>query len=235
MTKKIDQILANQAAHAVRSEMGMAVAKENGNYQLAAFNCEQAFESRLMQGLITWRSGDNPTQYFEQAISRFAQDWQTLQEIDSKSPKLSDARYEQVYFVAYLVDQPLPFSAQSNAAEAMQCDRRLDAALGQWLFDGWDASLWNSGMEELKRKGSPLAVETYSFYRQVMETTMQDLPELEATADQLFRRRKKDGFFSGGVRTSGGGPDNDVTVDYRFAALAKRVGYAGNSIHAWRW
>lgn len=235
MAKTITQILANQAAHSARSEMGMAVAKENGNYQLAALNCRQALQSRVMQGLITWRSGENPTPHFEQAISRFDEDWQTLQEIGGESAKLSDAGYEQVYFVAYLITQPLPFSAQSNAAEGMQCDRMLDAALGLWLFDGWDAPLWEAGMEELHKKGSELAVDTYAFYRQVTQTTQQDLPKLEATADELFRRRKKDRFFAGGARTSGGGPDNDFTVDYRFAALAKHVGHAGDSVHAWRW
>lgn len=235
MAKTIEQILANHASHAARSNMGMAAAKENGNYQLAALNCRQALKSKMMQGLITWRSGDNPTPFFEQAVSRFAEDWQTLRAIGGNASMLSDAGYEQVYFLALLVNQALPFTTESNAPKELQCDRMLDAVLGQWLFDGWDARLWEAGMEELQLKGSGLAVEAYEFYRKVTRATKQDLPQLEASADKLFRRRKKDSFFSGGVQTSGGGQDNDFTVDYRFAALAKHIGYVGNSIHAWRW
>jgi len=215
--------------------MGMAVAKESGNYQLAALNCRQALKTRIMQGLISWRSGNNPTPPFEQAVSRFAEDWQTLTAIGGESAALSDAGYEQVYFIAYLLDQPLPFSAQSDAAERMQCDRMLDAVLGQWLFEDWNASLWEAGMVQMHKESSELAVSAYAFYRQVSQASNQDFTKLEVMADELFRRRKKDSFFAGGVQTSGGGPDNDFTVDYRFAALSKRIGHAGNSIHAWRW
>lgn len=214
----------------------MAIAKENGNYQLAALNCRQALRSRMMQGLIIWRSGDKPTLQFEHAISRFAEDWRTLQEIGGESAMLSDAGYEQVYFVAYLVDQPLPFVAHSNAAKGKLCDRMLDTVLGQWLFDGWDATLWEVGMEAMHTRTSKLAVSTYAYYQRVTQASKQDFPEFEATADELFRQRKKDSFFAGGVQTSGGGPDNDFTVDYRFAALAKRIGLSSDSsIHAWRW
>src|SRR5580700_5210580 len=115
MAKTIEQIFAIFVAGVARSEMGMAVAKQNGNYYLAALNCGQALKCWLMQGLIAWRSGNNPTSYLEQAVSRFAADWRTVQEIGGESAKLSDAGYEQVYFVAYLIDRPLPFSVQSDA------------------------------------------------------------------------------------------------------------------------
>ena len=111
----------------------------------------------------------------------------------------------------------------------------LDAVLGQWLFEDWNASLWEAGMVQMHKESSELAVSAYAFYRQVSQASNQDFTKLEVMADELFRRRKKDSFFAGGVQTSGGGPDNDFTVDYRFAALSKRIGHAGNSIHAWRW
>ena len=61
------------------------------------------------------------------------------------------------------------------------------------------------------------------------------MSDLLNAGDELFRRRRGDGFFRGGDQTEGGGNDNEFTVDYRLAALAKHVGDTRTGPNRWLW
>jgi hypothetical protein len=235
MAMTADDMVAFFGEQADGAGEGILAAQSASDYYLAAVNCAEGFKCRLMQGLITWRMGRNPTEHLCQAVRQFRNDWQAVMTIGGEAANPSDAAFEQVPFVAYLIGEPLPFAVDPSVTSRVECDRLLDAVLGRWLFDTWDASDWQQGLEELRRKGSQLAVETYELYSRMTQASHEELPRLAEEAATLFSRRKKDAFFAGGVQTAGGGPDNDFTVDYRFAALAKRVGYNGDSIHCWCW
>ena len=217
------------------SRLGMGVARSTANYHLAALNCRDALKCRLMQGLITWRLGRNPTEILEHAVPQLRDDWQILQEVGGDTAQLADTGFEVAMFVARLVEQPLPFSIPKNLSAVLESDRLLDAVLGKWLFGDWEADAWQQGSEQLERQGSPLAAETFAFYERVAHAAPAEVSELAKEAEVLFQRRKRDDFYSGGDQTEGGGPDNDFTVDYRFAALAKHVGGQSDSIHCWQW
>lgn len=216
-----------------RTRLGMTAAQSSGNYQLALMNLRQAFKCRLMKGLIEWRMEIDPSDSLSEAANGFADDWATVLAVGNGDGESTDVPVERVAFVAYLIGKPPSIDVSS---EGFESDRLLDVALGNWLFDSWNGESWELGMKQLRQVGSHLAVQTYELYKAVAHAAEADLPALSQEGEKLFAKRKSDSFFSGGDQTEGGGEDNNVTVDYRLAALMKRAGFVGTSeVHAWKW
>ena len=96
--------------------------------------------------------------------------------------------------------------------------------------------MWAEGLRQLKAEGRcALSIETYSTYYHLLRSGGDGVEELVQRATQLFDMRKDDEFFMGGPETEGGDLDNLVTVDYRLAAILKKIRYAGENVHRWRW
>lgn len=233
MAMPLSEMISFFEEQAKRARLGMSVARSSANYRLAVLNCRQAFKSRLMQGLIRWRTGIDPSSSLSEAVQGFAGDWEAIQSIAGNAAKLSDTPAERVAILAYLIGQPIPVDIGS---EGLESDRLLDFVLGGWLFGAWNDRLWEHGIEQLRRSGSRLAVQTYELYKTVVDAEPSDLPELVKRGESYFYVRRSDSFFIGGDQTEGGGDDNAVTVDYRLASLLKRARYdAASGIHSWRW
>lgn len=211
----------------------MQAAKDLGDYYLATINCGEAFKCRLMKSLIEWRMGTDPSESLAEVVDGFAHDWETVCTIGSGNAKSADVPAEREAFVAYLIGKP---SSTEISSEGLDSDRLLDFVLGCWLFESWDDELWEQGTQQLRQAGSDLAIRTYELYRAVVDAERGGLSALSQEGEQLFAKRKSDSFFSGGDQTEGGGDDNNVTIDYRLAALLKRAGFDGtNKVHVWKW
>lgn len=216
-----------------RTRLGMTAAQSSGNYQLAAMNCRQAFKCRLMKSLIEWRTETDPSDSLSEAVEGFADDWGTVAAVGGDDASFADVPAERVMFAAYLVGKSSSIDADSDA---LQSDRLLDLALGTWLIDSWDGELWDRGIEQLRQAGDNLAVQTYELYKAVIDAAASDLPTLSREGESLFAKRKTNSFFGGGDQTEGGGDDNNITVDYRLAAVLKHAGFnSANAIHVWKW
>lgn len=212
---------------------GMAIASETSNYYLASFNCGDAVNCRMMQGLLSWRLGRNPSEYFKKGLQVFAEDWKTVAAIGGEKASLSDTPNEIVPYISYLVGEP-------NAAIAfdvreLKSDRLLSALLGNWLYDSLDTTLWEKGMAQLRKPRSALGVATYELYWAIVHASAEELPALVERGEALYLKRESDPWFCGGPSTEGGNGDNEHVVDYHLAALLKRKGYKGDSVHTWRW
>lgn len=218
---------------AKRTRLGLTAAQSSGNYQLAAMNCRQAFKCRLMKGLIEWRMGTDPSASLSEAANGFTNDWVTVLAVGNGDGNFADVPAERISFVTYLLGKEPSIDRSTVNFES---DRLLDVALGDCLFDSWNRKAWEQGMQQLRQAGSDLAIQTYELYKAVAHAAAADLPALSQEGKKLFAKRKSDSFFSGGDETEGGGEDNNVTVDYRLAALLKRAGFDGTSeVHAWKW
>ncbi|WP_152052056.1 hypothetical protein [Tautonia marina] len=216
-----------------RTRLGMAAAQSSGNYQLAAMNCRQAFKCRLMKSLIEWRMGIDPSDSLSEVVEGFVEDWAIVLAVGADDADSGDVPAERVAFVAYLVGKPRSIDVLSANFE---CDRLLDLVLGNWLFSSWDCELWEKGMKQLRQAGSDLAVRTYELYKAITNAAASDLPALSQEGESLFAKRKADGFFRGGDQTEGGGDDNNITIDYRLAAILKRSGFVDEErVHVWKW
>ena len=218
---------------AERTRLGMNASQSSSNYQLAAVNCRQAFKCRLMQGLICWRQGNDPTEFLSLSVNGLKEDWKSLVAIGGDNAKLADTPAERMPFILCLLELSGSAGCKTNGLES---DRLLDAVLGQWLLDGsWMESLWNTGIDQLHRPGQELAYESYSVYAAIAKSRSSEAARLIDRGNALFENRHTDKFYCGGDQTEGGGNDNTIIVDYRLASLAKRIGYKGNSTNEWRW
>lgn len=212
---------------------GMTIAKSSGNYQLAALNCRQAFKYRLMKSLVEWRMGTDPSESLFEVLEGFVDDWATVLSVGGGEAKSADVPAERVAYVAYLIGKPCSINF---SGEGLESDRLLDFVLGDGLHNSWNGELWEQGIEQLCQAGSDLAVRTYELYKAVVDASASGLPALSHQGESLFAKRKSDSFFSGGDQTEGGGDDNNVTIDYRLAALLKRASFDGTSeVHIWKW
>jgi hypothetical protein len=214
-----------------RTTSGLAAAVANSNYQLAAMNCRQGVKVRLMQGLVQWRSGQQPLSSLARAVAFHVEAFNAMRSIRNAMVSLVDTFVERVAFVAYLV------GANWSAFDlgGFESDRLLDGVLANSLFDDFDQARWNRGMAELRKTGSSLAIETYDAYARLVRGPANERSKMMAKLTECFTERRKDEFFSGGDQTEGGGPDNDLTVDYRLGAFTKKLCITIDSIHSWKW
>ncbi len=217
-----------------QAQRGMAVALSSKNYHLAAFNCRQGFKCRLMKALIQWRMGIDPSDSLSNVVQGLSDDWAMVAEIGGDDAKLSDIPSELAAFPAYLIGKPCSIGGTCDGLEG---DRLLDVVMGDWLrADSWNDQWWDQGMNQLRRIGSDLAVRTHDLYKAIANAGPSELPRLLQEGELLFARRRTDSYFSGGDQTEGGGRDNDVTVDYRLAALLKHAGFVdAGQVHVWKW
>src|ERR1051325_5228970 len=211
----------------------MEAALRRRELDLVAINVYEAFKSRIMEGLIRWRCDmGSPLECLKGAVE-IARKGAALLIGDIGIETVSrEMPLETASIIAFLTDQPIIEFDNSM----FEHERLLDSVLGIGLHNGWENTKWALGLETLgKRKRAKLAVETYSVYDELIHASTKEAPALVDQASQLFARRKKDGYYAGGIQTEGGGPDNDFTVDYRLAAIMKKIGFRGDSIHAWKW
>jgi hypothetical protein len=235
MAKSPEQILANYRQHAERSHHGLDIARAQSDPDLAAANLGQGLKACLMQGLIGWRCGIMlPVAPFREGLSFVRPGqlrWDSMN--GSISSRTLHLPLEKTLFLALLVNE----RPASLDLKGLVADRLLDAILGRGLQEEWNEEIWMAGVAELRTlKGSSLAVESYITYHRLLRSS--EHCDVKATVDRsiaLFEKRKNNGFYGGGEQTDGGGDYNAITVDYRLAAIMKKIGYASGSVHCWRW
>ncbi len=212
---------------------GLQVARNSSNYELALSNVYQIFVAYLMAGFIQWRTGsESPAKSIADAVHAVAEGLPLLSSLGTPSARISDIPVEQASICAFLIDSASP----EFSAGLLKSDRRLDALIANALLDQWDQSAWDSALTQLRAvKGSGLAAETYTAYYRLLFGENANLEDSVRSCELLFERRAKDRFFSGADQTYGGGPDNAFAVDFRLAAILKKIDYRGDSLHRWRW
>lgn len=219
-----------------RSEKGILTAKLAGNYQLLAFNGRQVFKSRLMQGLILWRHGNNPRPPIESAVNTTQDVMGDLLALNPLANIEMDLPLSAAAILGFLIDRP--FGLEQSISNLLEPNLCLDSLLASHL----NGNLFTAEIkEELNKlnlqKGCGLAARTYQTYFEIIDQAKErnSITDLIGQAENLFLLRAKDGFYSGGEQTEGGGPDNKIVVDYRLAAVLKQVNHIEESIHRWRW
>lgn len=212
---------------------GLAIAHASRNFQLAALNYRQLFKGHLMCGLISWRLQKDPTEFLCNAVSVVAEGIATLRELSPTSIVEENLPIGKALLLAYLTGRS--FGAVATVSGEGPPDSQLDLLLTT-------SSPTNTKQTELigdlrKAKRTLLAAETYQNYFNILaaEGDSEKLEELTKQGELLFTKRARDSFFSGGDQTEGGGPDNNLVVDFRLAVALKRVGKHSSSLHAWEW
>jgi hypothetical protein len=207
---------------------GISAAKKKQSFELAVLNVNEQFKCYLMQGLIQWRNQvDSPKAALLQAVENFVAGVELIESMRG-SGAVAELCFERASIVAYLVGVAI----DSPAGTELSSDRKLDSLIGNWLHTGELDQEYELHLASLS--GEKLASQTYRAYFELMSGDGNS-NDTVVTACKLFDQRKRDSFFSGGDQTEGGGSDNAFTVDYRLAALCKKINAPLDSVHRWRW
>lgn len=226
--EEISQLFSRQAS---RAEKGILAARKSRNGQLLLLNSRQMFRSLLMQGLMSWRRGNDPTVALGQALDALMFSVELLNEIDLSRRSACQLPLESAGIIASLLGRNFFSHFEASDPDPV---RQLDINIARVLLSDTSSGtrvLVNHSI--LIQKAGPLAARTYAVYANMLQG--QCGIDLVAEAGDLFDKRGKDTFYCGGDQTEGGGMDNLQVVDYRLAAILKKVGYKGGSIHQWRW
>ncbi len=199
----------------------------------------EVFVCNTMAGLIVWRHdfGD-PTEQIAAAVGVAA-------DLVANPPAGATDLLWQAFPLSCV-----PYLAQlvnRDSARFMEClpspeqalrrprsvETYLDSALLLAFYGA--ASPPDSWLDKLPR---PLALvgDTYRCYRRILTAPSQKHASLVQEAEDLYRRRARNAYCSGGLQIYGGGPDNEHVVDFILAAILKRIGASSLSeVHGWRW
>jgi len=230
-TAEAIEFFSNQAG---RAERGILVAQSTRNYQLFALNSGQLFKSQLMCALSSWRQGEDARQLMTLAVENLGRNAQALSELDVTGNSLLGLPLERAQIVSFLIDTP--GWRESCGHEFTSADKKLDAALASLLISSRTSVDVEYELRELF-KASALAADSYRLYFEILslEPTGHEVSSAIEKAERNFECRARDPFYSGGDQTEGGGADNSLVLDYRLAAVLKKIQYVGPSIHRWSW
>jgi len=235
LSSKLIEIFTQQT---IRAENGYLNAQQTGSYQLLALCSRQFFKSQLALGLIKWRNNEDPRPNFEKAIERAVTNIPELSKLSTLAVIEEDFRLENLKIIAFLLDKTTEL--EINLESVKETDRRLDCLLASTICDRVNLKIDTQTHIEIlklfKNKRTSLAAKTYETYFEILHNpNAKNVEEVVKKAENLYLDRSSDSFYSGGDTTDGGGPDNDIVVDFRLAAVLKKINYQGNSIHRWNW
>jgi hypothetical protein len=123
---------------------GLETAINSGNGELAIFNVGQVFKAQVIQGLITWRLGNDPTSFFSKATTSIMN---VVNGVDLSSLPVDALPLERSGYIASLVGM----DHCEIATDRLNGDRLLDAHIANDLLGHHSPSL-------IKRHSSNLSV-----------------------------------------------------------------------------
>lgn len=215
-----------------------------GDYPLAYRNLARSLEKRFETALLRWRHGQSPVAdmatalVISQTMLAAIADWQ----LDDETLSGKGDTWSLIRYISYLLDQPVKVPEERLASIREDRSQYADVALDYLVLEALEGREWREGLADpLERlavkKRQMLAVETYRVYFDLLETNenMGQTGALVQAAEANYKKRARDGFYSGGPTYMGGGPDNHYVVDFVLAAILKRIGWTGETIHKWIW
>lgn len=203
---------------------GLETAISSGNGELAIFNVGQVFKAQVMQGLVTWRLGNDPTSFLRKAAEAVMA---VVNGIDLSSLPADALPLERSGYIASLVG----VNHCEVATDGLNGDRLLDAHIANDLLRHHPFTDQSALIQSLSSK---VAQESYQLYNDLLLGKLGSEEGMKE-GERLFEARKSDSFYSGGDEIEGGGEDNGVVVDFRLGAIFKKLGASANSTHTWRW
>lgn len=215
-----------------------------GDYPLAYRNLARSLEKRFETALLRWRHGETPVADMNAALSTSGEmlaaitEWQ----LDDETLGGKGDAWSLVRYISHLLDQPVALPDERLARVREERSQFADIALDYRILDAIEGREWREGLAEAlerlaAKKRQMLAVETYRTYFGLLEVdgSEERAGALVRTAEANYKKRARDGFYSGGPTYMGGGPDNPYVVDFVLAAILKHIGWAGDTVHKWAW
>jgi len=252
MPMTIDQSIEFYAEQARMQWDATELAIDTGNYHLLALNLSGTLEDDLMVAMLQWRQGNvSPKSSIEKVCKRAIDGLELINTLEPERPIWKGFNYFPAGYCSLLLGKTLELPL-AEAITGCQDDT------GDYLSQCLDACLLNAiQLKELpetwdvlltKFSGTSrynLLFQTYQTYADIVrigQIDTVDLVDLVEKAAMLYLDRRKDDYFSGGLSSLGGGPDNSNVVDYRLSALIACCTALemddlseGAKVHYWRW
>jgi hypothetical protein len=204
------------------------------NYLWAAHNCKAAAEAHINLGLLRWRQGIDPRHNFGGAMEAFV----NLNEI-VQNHRLSKEDFDMspVYAAMFLMNRDATLTYSNEASyetkrwSCYQC--RVVHALHDREPSAGLAKLVGSHLA----RNDELPERIFDAYAQLLglRASNMDVDERVRRAKSTWAERKRDELVTDGPPWNGHGPMNDLYVDIYLAAILKKIGWRGHTVHAWLW
>lgn len=224
------------------SAMRNMVADKNVNRIFANFNV--FIKDHFEIALLRWRRGESPV-----ADMMAALDWanKTVAAIAEWQPDidvfLHNPDWTVFHYPAYLLNRSI--GLPDDIWQTMRRRQTADAAdlgLDFLLLDALNDRPYRDYLPQqfarlASKKRQALSVQTYQIYFALIDAggDIAAIEPLVRQAETNYIARARDPFFFGGVSYEGGGPNNPYVVDFMLAAILKKIGWEGESLHRWRW
>jgi hypothetical protein len=217
---------------------GMKIVKSDRNIDTIFCNYNSYVTKNIDVGLIRWRRREDPRPDFLNGLSRAKEAISAFDEWNA-SPINKDAiDWNLARTIGWLMERTLPPVDYVSELAADAADVALDQLLVEALYDRPYRDQIAAPMAKLDRKArQKLSVVTHQCYFDLLDAAG-DAPRMDALVAQAeanYTKRARDSFYGGGPTYMGGGPDNPYVVDWQLAAILKKIGWQGESIHKWRW
>ena len=213
----------------------LSIGRDENDFSKLCRGHNLRFQDKVMQGLISWRLNMNEAKkYLFQSIDVINNAIAELRNYESEYRIVEELYLETAIIISYLIDEKVDFLNYKDSK--ISKDRLADFEVAKRLTNR-KYTLSSDFLVELKfPKREKLAFETYgAYFKLLLENNRDKLEEMVKNSEVLYLKRKRNSFYSGGLGISGGGPDNDVVVDFILGAVLKYISYDEDSIHKWRW
>jgi len=196
-------------------------------------NTSSIAENRIILGLLHWRHGLDPRADFQAAQKTYQDIVDMIAEHDLKP---ANAGTMDIFYIAMaamgksytlkFIDLDTPnrrWPLYRNHLIHLLHDQRMGPELEKDL------------PKNLKKSG--LVDQIYTTFFQLLGDLPTDLSqdELVKQAEINWTERRTNRWFSDSDSYEGSGDFNDLYVDIQLAAVLRKIGWQGESIHKWKW
>lgn len=218
------------------------IAAEQEDWALALQNYGQAVSHRFQRALVGWRSGTlDPVPDVEatREVSEAAIEFMSNADVGPLRALFDPVPGAYGSLLIDRLDSRAVAETGRLAVRPVPRGLTVDRTLDGWLVSailGRDPGAGPDVATGLGRgKRTVLVSETYSTYFALAALSGDEVAvatTLTQRGLELFARRRRDGYYSGGVPYEGGGPDNSVVVDFRLAAIWHARGWDPSGLAA---
>ncbi|KDA02924.1 hypothetical protein [Hyphomonas oceanitis] len=215
-----------------------------GDYSLAYGNIAEALQKHFDIGLLQWRRGESPVADMERVLEKSEEmlaaiaDWN----LDDETLNGYGYTWSIVRYIAFLLDRQVGLLDDRLVHIREHISQYADVEIDYHILDAIEGRKCRYGLSDAferlaTKKRQMLAVETYRTYCDLLDADGDAMrtEDLVRIAEANYARRARDAFFDGGPTYMGGGPDNPYVVDFILAAVLKKIGWAGDTVHKWKW
>ena len=237
MVNAADQYIRNeQASQAIVARTTRVVTElmEASNFTWAAQNCRVAAEAHIDLGLLHWRRGIDPRANFRGAIEPH----QHLNAIVSKF-RLSPGDFDMPVFYAamYLLGETVPLTYFNEVSYETQRWPAYECRIVHALFDKDPGPGLAKLVDSHTKRHDALPERIFDTYLQLLglRPSRLDVDERVRRAKSAWAERKREELVERGPAWNGHGVMNELYVDIYLAAILKKIGWKGQTVHLWLW